>query len=362
MGKRDDAIKKFIAESPPFVLYISGGGFSAIGDLTQFGGSSGKLLEVVCNQATKSTDKLLGYKPEHYVSRDTAIHLAQKAFKRAYELSGEEDCYGVALTSRLTVENERAGRINESLFARQGADYTQFCRFEQHSDTRVGQEKDTAGFLNCLLTGYPFGGRFTELYNDSNISLVKDKNVVSYFGMNNEGKSPFEVVKPVVYSGSFSPLHHGHIEVAKVASEHTGKPVWFEISLFNVDKQSVDFISLQERINAIEDAAKTHKFIAGVVISKQMFFLDKSYAYKKPIFIVGSDTLNRIQTYATGKKDLSIQAQLASFKVSGVNFGYVERKNHPIRLIYDSMKDISFPLNYTDSGISSTEIRSSRKD
>lgn len=90
----------------------------------------------------------------------------------------------------------------------------------------------------------------------------------------------------VLFPGSFNPLHHGHKRMAEIAAERLGVPVWFEISITNVDKPPLDFLSIRERLDQLAGY--------GVCLSRAPTFVEKAELFPRATFVVGTDTLVRI--------------------------------------------------------------------
>ncbi len=168
------------------------------------------------------------------------------------------------------------------------------------------------------------------------------------FGMD----SPLEEDSPIIFPGSFNPIHDGHIAICEAALEQFGKPVWLEMSISNTHKLPMDAISLRERICKIHDVVSDA--IAGVIITNHPRFSEKTALFKgsgRPHFIIGADTHNRLDCFEYDA--LYINA----------NFVVAERKGSKlIDIDYQYKHGLPFAgfislEHYTDQGQSSTEIR-----
>ena len=117
----------------------------------------------------------------------------------------------------------------------------------------------------------------------------------------------------VVFPGSFNPLHRGHVRIAEIAAERLGRPVWFEISITNVDKPSLDFLTLRERL----DQLVGH----DVCLTRAPTFVEKAELFPGATFVVGVDTLARIadERYYRGKC-AGRDAALANLRAANVRF------------------------------------------
>lgn len=354
-----DKIQTFLKNTKPFVLYIAGGGFDIIGELTRYGGSSSKLLEVVCNQSTKVTDELLGYTPDKYVSKETVLRLAVQAYNRAVKLSGNKESYGVAVTSKLTVDNEREGRENLTYIATHTNNSTGYYRCNVIKGSREEQEKQIVDYILQAIG---------VTVDERNIILQKEWNVANNILFGSKipetplhtpiASSLYEGLgeSPVIFPGSFNPLHNGHLQLAKEAYRYTGKRVFLELSVLNPDKPKLDYVTINDRIQGIQKAINNNKeFLAGFIVSACPLFVDKINHYKKPIFVVGGDTMDRISNGNYG--DLSVESCTTLYRTAGVKFLYGQRQGLALT-IRDSLKPICYLLEgYNDTGVSSTQIR-----
>lgn len=94
-------------------------------------------------------------------------------------------------------------------------------------------------------------------------------------------------VAPLLLPGSFSPVHRGHWELARVAEEVAGQPAAFELSVVNVDKPSLTTEEIRRR------TAPFHG-MASVWLTHAPRFLDKASLFPGATFVVGADTALRI--------------------------------------------------------------------
>ena len=160
------------------------------------------------------------------------------------------------------------------------------------------------------------------------------------------GKTPFvlvgkEHVDPprVVFPGSFNPLHAGHRTIASVAEKIIGGPLFYEISIDNVDKPSLSTADVVRRVNQF-DANDT------VAITQSVTFNKKAILFPGAIFAVGIDTLKRIgdtRYYdASGEESAEKRMQLAIDQIAhtGCRMLAFGRK---IDHVFCNLEDISIP-------------------
>ena len=185
-------------------------------------------------------------------------------------------------------------------------------------------------------------------------NLVDKKVKYLSFDENNK-KINFDLNNSVVLSGSFNPLHKGHTDLL-IASEKeiVAKPL-FEISIFNVDKNQIDFSDLNGRINQFRSSGK-------LIITNSPTFTEKSSIFKKSIFVVGYDTALRLLDKKYYESDISdayqeIKKNECSFLVTG---RYIDKKYYdPNEINYGEFKDFFaiLPENKFRLDISSTILR-----
>jgi len=162
----------------------------------------------------------------------------------------------------------------------------------------------------------------------------------------------------LVFSGSFDPCHKNHVFMAMCASKEYNAPVHFEISLTNVDKPPIDFISLSQRLDSLRKY-KDKAFMGGVCLTNAPLFLQKADLFPNSTFIIGADTFNRLfdAKYYDGTVDT--RAILRHFKEKNVRFMVFHRKSVELSINPEVLEFCEIiPVDeYKDDGTSSREIR-----
>jgi nicotinamide mononucleotide adenylyltransferase/predicted nucleic acid-binding Zn ribbon protein len=105
----------------------------------------------------------------------------------------------------------------------------------------------------------------------------------------------------LVYSGSFNPMHAGHIENVRFVTEKklSTRPVSFEISTQHTSKDEVDDKTINDRFVAIKNMLKDSGFDANFLTSPHALFWEKhlwlnaNIANKDFVFLVGDDIWSR---------------------------------------------------------------------
>lgn len=193
-------------------------------------------------------------------------------------------------------------------------------------------------------------------------NLVDKK--IKYLSLDvNNKKINLDLNNSVILSGSFNPLHKGHTELLIASEKEIAAIPLFEISIFNVDKNQIDFFDLNERI-------KQFRSIGKLIITNSPTFTEKSSIFKKSIFVVGYDTALRLidkkyYSYNINDAYKEIKKNGCSFLVTG---RYIDKKYYdPNEINYGEFKDFFsiLPENKFRLDISSTILRndySSAKD
>lgn len=97
----------------------------------------------------------------------------------------------------------------------------------------------------------------------------------------------FAAENPLVFPGSFNPVHEGHRQMALLSQKIIGQAVQPEISVLNVDKLPLDFRTLKSRVDQTADLGKP-------LITKASRFVDKASLFRNATFVIGADTAIRL--------------------------------------------------------------------
>ena len=181
-------------------------------------------------------------------------------------------------------------------------------------------------------------------------------NRIKFYSYNDDIKNEnYNLNNSLILSGSFNPLHEGHIELLKASSKEFKKNPLFEISIKNVDKSEINFNDLMDRINQFKSLGK-------LVVTNSAKFEEKSKIFKESIFVIGFDTALRLvdnKYYSDDfRKSLKIiEKNNCSFLVSGrfINKKYKKPNNINFEgydYLFNILSEEKFRID-----ISSTELR-----
>ncbi len=296
------------------MIAVTGGGSGAISALLQTPGASRTVLEAVVPYSLAALVEWIGGKPDRACSEATARAMAMAAFMRARSLAPNHDpmaLLGVGCTASLATDRTKRGerRIHAAV---QSADRTVVYSvpLTDNAPSRSGDEATATGFLlwtiaqSCDVDATVLEDSLPRGWNDASRrreaeaslaetelllvgrwrALLRPDSTVDYFA---EGEAP---PTAAVFPGAFNPPHAGHLRMAAVAEARLQQPLAWELSMTNVDKPPLDFISIRDRVEALrkEDAQRP------IALTRAATFCEKAALFPGATFVVGADTMLRI--------------------------------------------------------------------
>lgn len=158
--------------------------------------------------------------------------------------------------------------------------------------------------------------------------------------------------------GSFHPLHFGHEQLRTAAERQLGGPVYYEMSIRNVDKPPLDFLSIERR--------RTQFTRLPLALTAAPTFAEKAATLTGTVFVMGVDTAERIvePRYYHGS-DAAMREALSQVRKSGCRFLVAGRK---VDERFETLADMAVPVEFADlfaaispddfrADVSSTELR-----
>lgn len=359
-----------VSRAEPMALVLAGGAASALAAILRQPGASRVVLEGTIPYAREDLAAYLGFQPESACSAAVARALAWRAWTKARHLVAPGQpvqVHGVACTAALATQPPR-----------RGADRAHFALCDGISarcwtlqlDKAVGRQEQEILVSQALLR---------LLANQTDPDLIHDPDpsadplgdtlagkrswcMVHADGRISEGPAPGLVV-----SGSFNPLHAGHVRLARVAQKRTGLQAVFEITITNADKPQLPSCEVLRRLEPFGR-------LAGVAISRLGTFEAKAGAWPGATFVIGIDTAIRIvdpRFYGGTRQGLA--HAMAHLRESGCRFlvaGRATEKGH-FRTVKDlpdlsdipGTSDLFEPIPESEFrlDLSSTDIREKRQ-
>lgn len=390
-------IERIHASSLRGVIAVTGGGVSAIADLLTVPGGSKTVLEAIVPYSSESLTEWLRRKPEHFCSEETALAMGTTAYWRARSLGKDRretardvasdveqkpDFFGVGCTAALVSAHPKRGGHRCFIAVQKATSTTTYSLvLGKGSRDRAGEESLVGQLLMHGLA------RAAGIDDIPTLELRENENVVVHEALTDpllvelaQGQRGVVWSTPQVTStgtlprgvlcGAFNPLHDGHRELRAAAERHLGGPVCYEMSITNVDKPPIDYLTIDRRRVQFTEHP--------LVLTNAPTFSAKSLVLPGTVFVVGVDTAERVvqaKYYAVngdqwlvvsgGSTQDAMRAALGQIRENGCRF-LVAGRLAGERFV--ELKDIAIPPEFADlfeplpatafrHDISSTELR-----
>ena len=288
-------IERVHASGCKCVISLTGGGSQAMADLLGVPGASATVLEAVVPYSSEALAEWLGGKFDHACSEPTARAMAMAAFERARKFSDADatTLRGIGATASLATTRPKRGPHRVHV-AWQSAEATvsYSCELEKGQRTRAEEEAVVAGLLLCAVA--ESCGIVDAAPTESSVPepvTRREQHALAEWTELLLGKRAtvaYRIDHPmqIIFSGAFNPLHDGHRRMAAIAAARYGAPVTMELSIANVDKPTLDFLEIADRLAGLSDRP--------VLLTRAATFVEKAALLPRTIFVVGADTMARI--------------------------------------------------------------------
>lgn len=308
------------------VVALTGGGSRAIADLLAVPGASATLLEAIVPYAQTALEDWLGGHVDHACSEATARAMAMASFERARTLADADadlaSLRGIGATASLaSVQPKRGPHRVHVAWQSSTTTAALSCTFVKGRRTR-GEEETLAGRLVLGAVAEACGAATDASSKPSADEPIERREMVApaewtelLLGQRrNVAATASTPSRPqVIFPGAFCPLHVGHERMAEIAARRLGAPVTFELSITNVDKPTLDFLEIDDRLRQFA----SHP----VQLTRAATFAEKAAIFPGATFVVGADTIERLaDTRYYGDSHERRDAALAAIATRGCRF------------------------------------------
>ena len=271
------------------VVACAGGGSAALAALQSTPGCSRVLLEAVVPYSNLSLDRWLGESLKSHASAEAAKAMAWRAWRRAVELHhGDSGPVGISCCAALATDRERKGQDRAHIGWCDGLNCRSWTLLLDRSLGRSVQEYEVSQAVLGLLAGPDSAALPVE---DASSVLSPLAEVFSgsrlWARIESDGAIRSDPVPQLVVSGSFNPLHAGHVGLARAAEQVSGRRAVYELTAVNADKPPMEPSEVLWR-------SRQFHGVGPLVVTRLSTFAAKADAMPGAIFVVGFDTAARV--------------------------------------------------------------------
>ena len=349
-----EAVIQAIHDSPTMTsLVVSGGGSQAVAWLLGVAGASRTVLDVNIPYSTRAMIEYLGWTPKQAASDETAIGLAAAAYARGCSLREDSGpIIGVGCTAAIATDRPKRGDHRCHIAVWDGEIVTlQRLILIKGKRTRPEEELVVSQLvIRALADACEVETTFSpRLLNGEHLEFSRQEvgrpierllngQIDSLTVYGPDAMVADERLHSAIMSGSYNPLHDGHLKLARVAERQLGMPLAFEISVNNVDKPSLTIDEIRRRLGQFWGQRRR------VVLNRESLYAGKARLFPGSVFVTGYDTAIRLVDPAYYNDDPNqMLAALDTIRQHGCRFLIAGRL---INNEFKTLADLPVPEGY----------------
>ena len=270
-----------------------------------------------------ATERFLGFRPEKFCSRATAVDMATEAYARALA-GGEGSAIGLGLTASVATKTEHRGdhRIHAAAACSSGvwaADWTiskGVGAATREVDGRLADELGLQLLLHASLVESIFDGGLPDGLVVEEVTAQARAQFLarSYFARDDKRFCGLPAsVRGVLFPGAFNPPHVGHFRIAEEVPDRG--PVVFHVTVDPPHKPALSFTEMVERAARLRGRDR-------MLTEGDALYLDKARRFPGRAIVIGADALARMFDPCWGQP---VEPMLAEFQSLGTRFFVVGR-------------------------------------